>query len=83
MTKKTKSKETPRTTPSPAQHDRRSRLPAIVLDYLRPDLHRAVAMRAVAEGVTMKTIVLRALKKDGLPVTEADLIDGRKRRGQS
>lgn len=46
---------------------------------MRESLHRELARKAFDSGMTMRGYVMRALRKSGLGVTEADLVDRRKR----
>jgi hypothetical protein len=46
---------------------------------MRESLHRELARNAFNSGMTMRGYIMRALKQNGLDVTEADLIDGRKK----
>ena len=43
-------------------------------------LHRELARRALDSGMTMRGFVMSALKRASLPVTDADLVDQRRRR---
>lgn len=46
---------------------------------MRESLHRDLAKKAFNSDMTMRGYIMRALKQAGLGVTEADLVDGRKR----
>ncbi len=46
---------------------------------MRESLHRELARLALDAGMTMRGYIMNALKSKGLSVTEADLIDRRKR----
>jgi hypothetical protein len=46
---------------------------------MRESLHRELARNAFNSGMTMRGYIMRALKQNGLNVTEADLVDGRKK----
>ena len=45
---------------------------------LRPSLKKAMEAEAQAQGLTVQALCLLGLRKLGLPVTSADLADGRK-----
>lgn len=46
---------------------------------MRESLHRELTKKAFSSGMTMRGFIMQALKQAGLRVTEADLVDGRKR----
>ena len=46
---------------------------------MRESLHRELAKKAFDSGMTMRGYIMSALKKAGLKVTEADLVDRRRR----
>lgn len=46
---------------------------------MRESLHRELARKAFDSGMTMRGYIMNALKKSGLKVTDADLIDRRRR----
>jgi len=46
---------------------------------MRRSLHQELARKAFESGMTMRGYIMRALQKTGLDVTEADLIDRRRR----
>jgi len=46
---------------------------------MRESLHRELSRKAFNSGMTMRGYIMRALKQAGLGVTEADLVDGRKK----
>lgn len=46
---------------------------------MRESLHRELARKAFNSGMTMRGYIMRALKQAGLGVTEADLVDRRRR----
>ena len=48
---------------------------------LRPELHRAMRLKAAAEGTTMRVLVMRGLRAIGLPVSVEDEKDRRGARG--
>ena len=48
---------------------------------LRPELHRAMRLKAAAEGTTMRVLVMRGLRAIGLPVSIEDEKDRRGARG--
>ena len=46
---------------------------------MRESLHRELAMAALADGMTMRGLVMRALRDLGLDVRDDDLIDRRRK----
>jgi predicted HicB family RNase H-like nuclease len=46
---------------------------------MRESLHRELARKALDSGMTMRGYIMNALKRSGLKVTEADLVDRRRR----
>ncbi len=46
---------------------------------MRESLHNELVRKAFDSGMTMRGYIMRALKRSGLNVTEADLIDRRRR----
>ena len=46
---------------------------------MRQSLHRELSRRAFDSNMTMRGYIMRALQKSGLGVTDADLIDRRRR----
>ena len=46
---------------------------------MRASLHRELAQRALASGMTLRGYIMNALRKSGLKVTENDLVDRRRR----
>ena len=46
---------------------------------MRQSLHRELARKAFDSGMTMRGYIMRALQKSGLEITEADLVDRRRR----
>ena len=56
--------------------ERRERLKVTL--RLRPSLKKAMDIEAQARGLTVQALCLFGLRKLGLPVTSADLADGRK-----
>ena len=46
---------------------------------MRASLHQELARKAFESGMTMRGFIMRALKASGLKVTEADLVDRRRR----
>lgn len=46
---------------------------------MRESLHRDLTRKAFNSGMTMRSFIMGALKQAGLSVSEADLVDGRKR----
>ena len=48
---------------------------------MRESLHRELSRKAFDSGMTLRGYVMQALKKTGLRVTEADLIDRRRKEG--
>ena len=45
--------------------------------YVPKSIHRAVAMRAAADGVTTRAVILQGLKAIGIEISEAQLRDRR------
>ena len=46
---------------------------------MRQSLHRELARKAFDSGMTMRGYIMRALQTSGLEITEADLVDRRRR----
>ena len=46
---------------------------------MRASLHQELARKAFESGMTMRGYIMRALKASGLKVTDADLVDRRRR----
>ncbi len=46
---------------------------------MRESLHRELAMAALAEGMTMRGLIMRALRDAGLGVHDDDLVDRRRK----
>ena len=46
---------------------------------MRESLHRELARKAFDSGMTMRGFIMRALRRAGLDVTDADLVDRRRR----
>ena len=46
---------------------------------MRESLRRELARKALDSGMTMRGYIMNALRKSGLKVTEADLVDRRRR----
>jgi len=46
---------------------------------MRESLRRELARKALESGMTMRGYIMNALRKSGLKVTQADLIDRRRR----
>jgi len=46
---------------------------------MRESLHQELARKAFDSGMTMRGYIMNALKKSGLKVTDADLVDRRRR----
>lgn len=46
---------------------------------MRESLHQELARKAFESGMTMRGYIMNALKKSGLKVTDADLVDRRRR----
>jgi hypothetical protein len=46
---------------------------------MRESLHRELAMAALADGMTMRGLIMRALRDLGLDVRDDDLVDRRRR----
>lgn len=64
-----------RKTPVSERSERQSQ----VTLQMRESLHRELARKAFDSGMTMRGYIMRALKKSGLHVTDADLVDRRRR----
>lgn len=62
----------------PLMSERQERTSQFTLK-MRESLHRELARKAFNSGMTMRGYIMSALKKSGLKVTEADLIDRRRR----
>lgn len=59
-----------------------------VVTPVRPELHRALRVKAAEEGTTIRVLVMRGLRAIGLPVSALDEQDrrgarGNRRRGRS
>ena len=63
---------------NPPAPDPSERLSQVTLQ-MRRSLHRELARKAFDSGMTMRGYIMRALQKAGLDVTDADLIDRRRR----
>ncbi len=63
---------------SPLTSERVERQSQVTLQ-MRESLHRDLARKAFESGMTMRGYIMRALKKSGLKVTDADLVDRRRR----
>ena len=61
--------------PEPDEGERRSQ----VTLQMRESLHKELARRAFESGMTMRGYIMRALQKAGLDITDADLVDRRRR----
>ncbi len=61
--------------PSPPRREPQSQ----VTLQMRASLHRELARLAFESGMTMRGYIMRALKASGLEVTDADLVDRRRR----
>ena len=46
---------------------------------MRESLHKELARKAFDSGMTMRGYIMNALRKSGLKVTDADLVDRRRR----
>ena len=46
---------------------------------MRESLHRELAMAAMADGMTMRGLIMRALRDHGLDVRDDDLVDRRRK----
>ena len=46
---------------------------------MRTELHKELARMALENDMTMRGFIMQALKREGLSVTDTDLVDGRKR----
>jgi hypothetical protein len=58
--------------------DRAERQSQVTLQ-MRESLHQELARKAFESGMTMRGYILSALRKNGLKVTDADLVDRRRR----
>jgi hypothetical protein len=63
---------------SPLMSERGERQSQVTLQ-MRESLHRELTRRAFESGMTLRGYILNALRKNGLKVTEADLVDRRRR----
>ena len=63
---------------SPLMSERGERQSQVTLQ-LRESLHRELTRRAFDSGMTLRGYILNALRKSGLKVTDADLVDRRRR----
>lgn len=52
-----------------------------VVTPVRPELHKAMRVRAAEEGTTIRVLVMRGLRAIGLPVSHDDERDRRSARG--
>jgi hypothetical protein len=68
----------PKRPKSPLMSESRERQSQFTLQ-MRESLHRELARKAFESGMTMRGYIMNALKKSGLKVTDADLIDRRRR----
>ena len=64
----------------PLAQERQERQSQVTLQ-MRQSLHRDLARKAFESGMTMRGYIMRALQKAGLEITEADLVDRRRRDG--
>ena len=62
----------------PLAQERQERQSPVTLQ-MRQSLHRDLARKAFESGMTMRGYIMRALQKAGLEITEADLVDRRRR----
>ena len=65
----------PRSALAPERGERQSQ----VTLQMRESLHNELVRKAFDSGMTMRGYIMRALKRSGLNVTEADLVDRRRR----
>ena len=63
---------------SPATAERAERQSQVTLQ-MREALHREPTRKAFESGMTMRGYIMNALRKSGLKVTKADLVDRRRR----
>ena len=63
---------------SPLMSERVERQSQVTLQ-MRESLHQELAKKAFESGMTMRGYILNALRKSGLKVTDADLVDRRRR----
>jgi len=75
QTKKQPRTVRPRLPSSPGSGERQSQ----VTLQMRESLHQELAKTAFESGMTMRGFIMRALKRSGLHVTDADLVDRRRR----
>lgn len=52
-----------------------------VVTPVRPELHKAMRLRAAEEGTTLRALVMQGLRAIGLPVSSDDEQDRRAERG--
>ena len=67
---------------SPRMSERGERQSQVTLQ-MRESLHRELTRRAFESGMTLRGYILNALRKNGLKVTDADLVDRRRRGAES
>ena len=63
---------------SPLMSERVERQSQVTLQ-MRESLHKELSRKAFESGMTMRGYILNALRKSGLKVTDADLVDRRRR----
>ncbi|MEM9621692.1 MAG: hypothetical protein AAF993_08595 [Pseudomonadota bacterium] len=72
-------RKTPRDTNAPPSAFTQGERVSQVTLQMRQSLHRELARKAFESGMTMRGFIMSALQKAGLHVTDADLIDRRRR----
>ena len=65
--------------PKSASTSQRAERQSQVTLQMRETLHRELARKAFESGMTMRGYIMNALRKSGLKVTKADLVDRRRR----
>ena len=63
---------------SPLMSERGERQSQVTLQ-MRESLHKELARKAFDSGMTMRGYIMNALRRSGLKVTDADLVDRRRR----
>lgn len=75
------SRAKPSTRPPKAPRKSEEQLSQVTLK-MRESLHRELTRKAFNSGMTIRGYIMRALQQSGLGVTEADLVDRRRRHGR-
>jgi hypothetical protein len=68
----------PKRPKAPLMSEKSERQSQVTLQ-MRESLHRELTRKAFDSGMTLRGYIMNALKKSGLKVTDADLIDRRRR----